>query len=114
MTKLRKKSEIIDTLAKAINKSDKEHVKKIYTCHGSLVKNGFKSEANPAEYAGWARLENGDVIRIEAEPREHENGKISLSLKVVTIPNELAVELDLDEPQIPDYTSNETRDFLNQ
>lgn len=112
--KLRKKSEILESLGEAINKSDKEYVKQIYSCCGSLVKNGFVSESNPATYVGWLRLDNGDILRVEGEPRPGKDGKVSLALKGVTVPHAKAVELGIDNPKIPDYQSPETVDFLNQ
>ncbi len=111
---LRKKSEIIETLPKAINNSDKKHVKSMFRCHGNIVKNSFVSDDNPAEYVGWLRTDSNEVMRIEGESKKHDNGKITLSIKGVTIPNTMAVELDLDEPQIPEYQSQQTRDFLSQ
>lgn len=111
---LRSKSEIVESLPKAIKQSDKDHVRKIYTCHGNLVKNGYPNENNPATWIGWGRLESGDIVRIEAETREGKSGKKSLALKLVTIPNAQAVEMDLDEAKIPDYISNESKDFLDQ
>ena len=114
MSKLRKKKEIIDTLPQSINSSDKEYVKRVLNTFGNIIKNGHVTEQNPASYVGWLRTESGDLIRLEAEERKSESGKISLSLKGVTIDNKLAVDLDLDNPKIPNYESPETKSFFNQ
>lgn len=112
--KLRSKAEIIESLPDAVKKSDRDHVRKIYAGHGNLVKNGYPNAHSPATWIGWARTEKGEVIRIEGETRMGKSGKKSLALKVITVPNELAVKMDLDEPNIPDYISQETQDFLDQ
>lgn len=111
---LRKKTEILETLPRIISKSDKKFVSELFTCSGVLVKNGYQKEDNPASYVGWARIESGDIIRLEAEQREGEGGKIILALKVITIPELEAVEMGLAEPAIPNYKSEKTKSFLDQ
>ena len=112
--KLRSKGDIISSLPKAVKKSDAEHVRKVYPGHGNIVKNGYPNAHNPASWIGWGRTEDGQVVRIEGETRVGRSGNKSLSLKIITIPNDLAVELDLDDPKVPDYISQETKDFLDQ
>ena len=115
---VRKKHEILETLADAINDSDRKTAKDVFICSGSLLKNKYKTKDNPASFVGWARSENQDLIRVEGEPRER-GGQINLALKLITIPNEMAVELGLDAPNIPAYTKQSREkesqsDFFNQ
>lgn len=112
--KLRPKTEVLGSLSKAVKQSDKDHVRKIYPAHGNLVKNSFQNADNPATWIGWIRTEKGEVIRLEGETRVGRKGSKSMALKAVTVPNNVAVELDLDDPKLPNYVSQETRDFLDQ
>ena len=112
--KLRPKTAVLESLPKAVKQGDKEHVRKIYPAHGNLVKNGYLSDDNPATWIGWLRTEKGEVIRLEGETRMGRNGTKSMALKAVTIPNDIAVQLDLDDPKVPNYVSQETQDFLDQ
>jgi len=112
--KLRSKGEILESLPRAIKQSDKDHVKKIFPAHGNMVKNAYPNPDNPATWIGWARLEDGNVIRLEGETRVSKSGKKSLALKVLTLSEAQAVEMELSDPKIPDYVSQETQDFLDQ
>jgi hypothetical protein len=112
--KLRPKTTVLETLPKAVKQNDKDHVRKIYPAHGNLIKNEYRSDDNPATWIGWIRTEKGEVIRLEGETRVNRKGSKSMALKAVTIPNHIAVQLDLDDPKVPNYVSQETQDFLDQ
>ena len=108
--KVRTKKEILETLPDAINNSDRKVCKSMYSCSASLLKNEFQTDANPATYTGWGRLESQDIIRIEGEPKQQAGGKKTMSLKIITIPHDMAVELDLDEPRVPKYTTKDSQE----
>jgi len=111
---LRKKSEILETLPYALSKGDKKHVKELYSSFGNLIENGYPDKNNPATYVGWLKLEDGSIVKLEAEERKSYSGNIGLALKGTTIPKELAKELDLVEKDIPDYKSENTVSFLKK
>lgn len=111
--KLRSKEVILASLPKIITNSDRKHTRKMYKTHGGLVKNRFVTADNPATYIGWCRNEQGQIVRCEGEQRKSANGDVSLAIKFVTIPDELAIQLDLKDPDIPDYYSDDSEDFLD-
>jgi len=109
---LRSKEEIINTLPEAATESDVKYAKDIYVTCGNLIKNGFINSSNPANYVGWLKLEDGTIVRLEGEERPGKNGKVGLALKGVSVPNSLAVQMGMSDPEIPQYKSKETESFL--
>jgi hypothetical protein len=110
--KLRSKDEIINTLPDAATDTDVEYAKSVYVTCGNIIKNGFMHPHNPATYVGWLKLEDGTIVRLEGEERKGKNGKVNLALKGVTVPNDLAVQMGMADPSIPNYKSKETESFL--
>lgn len=112
--RLREKREILETLPNVVNDSDKRTTKNAYKCSGSILKNKFKTKDNPASYVGWGRTDDDKIVRIEAEERNQADGSVTLALKIVTIPESMTLDLDLDQPKIPNYMSKESKGFLGQ
>ena len=115
---VRKKPEILETLPRVVSDSDKKLTNSMYRCSGSLIKNEFQTVDNPATYVGWSRTDRDEIQRMEAEPRHHKDGKITMSMKTVTVPPDMAVELGL-AVRIPDYQGDRKeresqQDFFTQ
>ena len=115
--KVRKKGEILETLADVVTEGDKSFTKSMYNCSGSLIANKFQSEDNPASYVGWLRTDAGDLMRLEAEPRTHEGGKVTLAMKGVTVPRGVGESIGLEEssfrPTVTEGRDSQS-DFFNQ
>jgi hypothetical protein len=113
--KVRKKSEILNTLEEAISDSDVRITNNMFNCSSSLIPNERKTEHNPASYVGWARTDTGSLMRLEGENRYGSGGRITLSLKFITVPQDIVDRFGLDpEPEVLYPQRESQQDFFTQ